>query len=63
MWKDILSKVGSGRYILTVITGLVFGIASLKGLIDKDVIATIIVMVFTLYFSRNDRGNGTPKST
>lgn len=58
-WQLALNKILSGRFILTVITGIVFAFASWKGWIPKDTIATIIVMVFTLYFSRTDR-NGKP---
>ena len=61
MLKILLDKIASGRYILTVITGLVFAFASWRGWIPKDTIATIITMVFTLYFSRSDRGNNNPK--
>lgn len=60
--KAVLPKLFSGRYILTVACAIVFVYASFRGLIDKDVVATIITMVFTLYFTRSDRGqNGIPK--
>ena len=48
----------SGRLWLTLITGLVFAYAVANKIITADVVGTIIVMVFSLYFSRNDRNGG-----
>ena len=48
----VVAKLTSGKYYLTIITGLVFLYASITGKIEKDVIGTIIVTVFTLYFTR-----------
>ncbi|MFH1231877.1 MAG: hypothetical protein V1709_10320 [Planctomycetota bacterium] len=59
MWNKAIEKLLSGRYILTVASALVFVYCSIKGILKPDTVATIVVMVFTLYFSR-DR-NGIPK--
>ena len=50
-----VDKLLSGRFFLTIITGLVFAYVSWKKIIGADVIATIITMVFSLYFTRGDR--------
>ena len=51
-----LIKLFSGRYILTVASALVFGYCSIKGILKADVVATILTMVFTLYFTRSRNG-------
>lgn len=51
-------KALSGRLWLTLITGLVFAYATFTKIINADVVGTIIVMVFTLYFQRQDRNGG-----
>lgn len=55
MIKEILDKCLSGRFILTVICGLVFAYASFKKIIPPDAVIAIISMVFISYFQRNDR--------
>jgi hypothetical protein len=57
MWKMVMEKCLSGRFILTVASALVFVYCSSKGILKADTVATIISMVFTLYFSRSDRNN------
>lgn len=51
-------KIFSGRLWLTLITGIVFAYATFSKVINSDVVGTIIVMVFTLYFQRQDRNGG-----
>jgi len=51
-------KLLSGRYFLTVISGLVFAYAVATKLINAEATAAIISMVFMAYFNRNDRKNG-----
>lgn len=54
---DRISGKGlSGRYFLTVISGIAFLICVKHKILDSQAIATIISMVFSLYFSR---GNDT----
>jgi len=55
----MMDKLKSGRYILTVACALVFVFCSVTKRLEVDTVAMILVMVFTLYFTR-DR-NGTPK--
>ena len=59
-WQPAINKLFSGKYFLTVVTGLVFVYAACNKLIDNDVIATIVAMVFSLYFSRKN-GEQPPK--
>ena len=50
------SKLLSGKYFLTIVAGIVFGYASVKGILSKDVVGAIVTMVFTLYFSKQNGG-------
>jgi len=60
--KEIFTKLSSGRYILTLIGGSVFAYVSYKGIIDKDIIANILTMIFISYFQRDrTKENGQPK--
>ena len=47
-------KLLSGRYFLTVISGLVFAYATYTKLLNAEAVAAIITMVFINYF-RQDR--------
>lgn len=58
---NILSKLASGRYILTVIAGVVFFVLSIKSILPTDKIQEILLMVFVLYFTRADRQKGETK--
>ena len=51
----MIMKLLSGRFILTVVCALVFGICAIKGKIPVDAVVSIITMVFISYFSRQDR--------
>lgn len=48
-------KLLSGRYLLTVICGLVFAYATYNKILNAEAVTTIISMVFVSYFSRSDR--------
>jgi hypothetical protein len=52
---SILAKIASGRYILTVICGVVFAFAVWKRILPDAATASIITSVFTAYFGRTDR--------
>jgi hypothetical protein len=57
-------KLLSGRYILTLVCALVFGICAINKIIPVDAVVSIITMVFISYFQRQDRGQqngGTEK--
>jgi aspartate/tyrosine/aromatic aminotransferase len=49
-------KLLSGRFWLTIITGIVFAYAVWKRILNAEATATIITMVFIAYFQRQDRG-------
>ena len=62
MWEKLAAKAFSGRYLLTVASALVFVYCSVRGILRADTVATIVGMVFTMYFQRTDR-NGPNKPT
>ena len=51
------SKLTSGRFYLTVIGGIVFVYAVMERILPSEAVATILTMIFSLYFSKgnNDR--------
>ena len=56
MSEKIINKLLSGRFLLTVIVGLVFGYMAIRGKMTSEACSAIIATVFTAYFNRNDRG-------
>lgn len=61
----MINKFASGRYILTVICGVVFAYCATIKIIPVDATVSILTMVFVAYFNRSDRatenGNGGAK--
>ena len=53
-----MSKLFSGRFLLTIITGMAFLYLVMSGKMEAKDATMLITMVFTLYFSRNDRKQG-----
>ena len=53
--NTLISKLTSGRFLLTIISGIVFAICVWKNLLEAAAISSIITMVFNSYFMRNDR--------
>lgn len=49
------SKLFSGRFFLTIVSGMCFGYLVVSGHLEAKDALVLITMVFTLYFSRNDR--------
>ncbi len=56
MLKEILThlftKMSSGRWILTVICGLVFAYTAINKIIPVDAVVSILTMVFVNYFNK-----------
>ena len=50
-----LDKLLSGRWILTVICGLIFAYGAINKIIPPDAVVSIVSMVFISYFNRHDR--------
>jgi hypothetical protein len=50
-----MNKLCSGRFILTVVSALVFAYVSIRGVITSEAIAAILATVFSNYFNRGDR--------
>jgi len=63
MWEKVLSKILSGRFILTIIVGIVFLYCAVTNKIEEAAVTAILSMIFQSYFNRHDRekDNGTPK--
>ena len=60
--KEIITaKITSGKYFLTVCSGLVFVYTSVKGILPKEAIVSIITSVFTMYFLKRDEQKGEVK--
>jgi len=53
--QKIAEKILSGRFILTVLSGLVFAYTACKGMLPGEAVAAILVSVFAAYFQRPDR--------
>ena len=54
----MLKKLLSGRFILTIIAGVVFAYATFAKILEAQAVAAILVGVFTSYFDKKDHGNG-----
>lgn len=52
-----MNKLLSGRYLFTVITALVFGWATVKGVVNNEQIVSIIMLVITFYFSKERKSS------
>ena len=53
--EQIVSKLLSGRFYLTVIGGIVFAFAVWKRIMPPEATASILTSIFTSYFMRSDR--------
>ena len=60
--NELLSKLGSGRYVLTVISGLTFAYAVYSKILSAEATASILTAVFMSYFQRDrSKENGLQK--
>ena len=55
MNQKTIDKLLSGRFILTLIGGLVFAYCAVKKQIEAAAISAILTSIFTSYFTRGDR--------
>lgn len=55
-----MTKFTSGRFILTVIGGLVFAYCAGKQILEAQATAAILSAIFLSYFNRNDRDIQNP---
>jgi hypothetical protein len=53
-------KLLSGKFWLTIISGLVFMYGTYKGILGGEAVSAIISMVFISYFQRNTNGANKP---
>jgi len=54
----IVKKIVSGRFVLTVLSGIVFAYATYAKLLEAQAVSAILTAVFMSYFSRSDRKEG-----
>lgn len=54
MLDRISQKFTSGKWVLTMAAAIVFVVASLKGMLEKETVSVVVTMVFTLYFTRKN---------
>lgn len=60
--NKILEKLAGGRFLLTVLCGIVFTVMSISGKLPTDKVMEVILLVIYGYFTRSDRGqNGQPQ--
>jgi len=50
-----MKKLISARFWLAIIAGGVFAYTAVIKILPPEAVATVITMVFSLYFSRSDR--------
>lgn len=56
-----LSKLTSGKFLFTLITGFVFAYCAVTKILPVDKISEIILLVVYAYFSKAKDTNGTDK--
>jgi len=56
-----MSKLLSGRYILTIISGIVFAYCAIAKTIPVDATVSILTMIFVAYFQKERTPNGGAK--
>ena len=54
----MLKKLTSGRFILTIIVGLVFAVVAIRGQMPPEAITGVIMAVIISYFDKKDHNNG-----
>lgn len=59
MSEEVIKKLLSGRFWLTMITGVVFAYATWKKILPEEAVASIIVMVFMAYFNQERKNGGS----
>ena len=60
--QKIIEKLTSGRFILTIIVGIVFAVLAIMKVLPVDKVHDVILIVIYGYFTRSDRKseNGKP---
>ena len=62
MNQRLIDKFTSGRWILTIIGGVAFLYCVITKQIEAATITAILMAIFTSYFNRHDRSNGTDRT-
>jgi len=55
----LLTKITSGRWIITVVAAIVLAVQSIRGIFDPKDVITIISMIVVFYFTNKQNGNGS----
>ena len=50
--RIIVEKITSGKFIITVISGVVFAYLSMKGILPVDKVHDVILIVIYAYFTK-----------
>ena len=62
-FDNIVNKLLSGRFILTVVGGFTFAYLACKRILPNEASMGILILIFEAYFHRSDRDSGTPAKT
>jgi len=58
--NELLKKIGSGRWWLTIISGIVFAYAVMYDKINAEAVASILTAVFVSYFNKKEDNGSNP---
>ena len=58
--QEIIDKISSGKFWLTIICGVVFAYCAMKKILPEDKVMEIILIVVYAYFTKQ-KENGAPK--
>ena len=53
-----ISDFVSGKWLLTVVTAIVFAYATYSKMLDSQAVSAIVAMVFIAYFQKDNNKNG-----
>jgi len=59
MRAEIVNKLLSGRYYLTIVGGIVFTYSVYAKILTPEAIASIVTMIFVSYFQKQERDHQT----
>jgi len=63
MNKFDLAKFSSGKFWLTIISGIVFAWCAMRHVLNSEAISAILSMVFISYFQKSDKAGSNEKNS
>jgi hypothetical protein len=63
MPKDIIDKLASGKFWLTIICGFVFAYCAIRHILPQDKIMEVILVVVYAYFTKQQPDTKTGETT